>query len=190
MLLNQYFIKTIINRIINLISIFAFFLLVILIIAISNNPPPIGNPGPTGSNGLTGFQGVPGQRGHVGWFNTFFIKKYPITIQFNNNIGPKGDDGPKGKQGPIGEQGLMGDQGPIGPSNIDGPPGIKGPIGEQGDKGDDAIPIKPYYLKYECEIIKPIVGTEITCPSDHPILKLINKKFNRYQCCAANIVNS
>jgi hypothetical protein len=61
----------------------------------------------------------------------------PATVEFTEDIGPRGATGAQGPQGGTGPAGSQGAQGAIGPQGFDGAPGIgaRGPMGPQGATG-------------------------------------------------------
>jgi hypothetical protein len=177
------------QRIINLISLLAFFLFILLLIATSSNRPIIGKQGKKGLTGPNGFQGPLGKPGLIGWYND--VNENQIKITFNDIIGQNGPRGPSGQTGPTGNIGNIGPSGEIGLVGKRGLPGLNGSIGIQGPTGDQGYSPKPYYLNYNCKnpITIPVDSKQYICEATYPILQFIDKQFTRVRCCQGQIIN-
>lgn len=85
-------------------------------LAIVQEPGPMGPPGRDGARGPAGPQGIPGARGEQG---------------------ERGDTGPRGEHG---HPGLTGPQGPMGPPGERGAAGADGAPGPRGEAGPASPP--------------------------------------------------
>jgi len=178
-----------------------------------------GNQGPIGPIGFDGIKGQRGNVGWFKNFN-FKDKNITSFSLIEGNVGdpgPQGKRGPIGEQGLTGEPGEIGPFGKVGIEGIKGPIGKQGDPGEKAKpipkyylKYEPCGGIRDWPT-VEVEQIQTITefnkntrsaidvkvpvyinvpAQEAICNPATPILKYVNKKYKKYQCCGAQIINT
>jgi len=179
---------------------------------------PPGPDGQIGSKGFDGIQGQRGHIGWYNDYinkNEDNIR-FSISEGPQGEKGPIGKRGIIGEQGPIGDPGEIG---PFGDQGINGMKGIKGVQGDKGDSGpiipeyylkytcgnmrdwpvvigekEETVstidPVTNVLVEKKIKKTSLVPDSEAVCNPMTPFMKQINKKFKRYQCCSAMIVNN